>query len=995
MIFLERLVAYHVGDIDDVDIGFAPRGRHLIEAPTATATTLSAALRCALFGDVAPGFGQREGALVGASIVAGGAAYAIERRIARDGRLTTALARGGPSGLVPITGAERIERELDRLLGADSDALAALIWPPRNLEPVAGRLRDVLRAWLGSRRMNVLAASVEVSQDLQEAERLASLHVALANAAEAHAAAAAQVQRLEYTRRRDRAARVVQQLEEAERLVAQAEDERLRMASLGKGFERHLELAERTLALAHLLDHRDAAVQRIRAVQSKRAESERQLAELNDVRSDLATSEQRLTALERGLTAYGRADAAAAAAAQARRASTTVGDDMATLERARQELSASHSKAERLAAQAKRARTLSDRVNEDTQLPTAHRLWREWLEHAPQADGDVDAAKAEAAALHDQLDALETAVRARARDAHVRAGWRRLAAGGAIAGLAVGVLGLLTFAPLTPLGLTVGLMSALAGIWLTLAERGRTDTADDLARDLDVVAHELQQTEDRMLAAEQARAARSRVERQLEALGLETPADAKRAVVLRDSAATRLRQMVDGDNRPDSAELHAAAETAAQAADDAAREVRRLEARVAALNRDDPEQQLITAAAERRTQLEKAADAHRAAERLAAELNIGTSRDAIEEARRDTLREAQHLRRRLAGGADLEFQRQMARRDETRANDELAALDAQIAGQCSAESEDAQDRPRAVQLARLAAVAAQLGSERAHAAARAAGLRGRTVQAASGRHTTDLAAALRALGIDADADPTAAEARAAIPNLDTEPVDAEQIRRSLRQERDAVRRTETRVQTLELRAGVDHTDINPTDAQKRLDQAVRSRRIREIGDTIVTGALEASLEGLPAAVERELRTILPAASAGRFWDARSRDGLGLEVWDPAGGTWRAPCDLDGPTRERVERALALAFAAAGPPLDATDLPAFLWLEQSPSDHDGAIVQAVAAAAGLGAAAQRYPQVIATGRSLTASLGRFDRVTRLTNGHTASAIHAVSGIREAG
>ena len=668
---------------------------------------------------------------------------------------------------------------------------------------------------------------------------------------------------------------------------------------------------------------------------------------------------------------------------------------MATLERARQELSGSHSKAERLATQAKRARTLTARVNEDSQLPTAHRLWREWLEHAPQADGDEDTAKAEAAALHDQLDALEMAVRARARDAHLRAGWRRLAAGGAIAGLAAGVLGLLTFAPLTPLGLTVGLLGALAGIWLTLAERGSSDTADDLAREVDIVAHELQQTEGRMLAAEQARAARIRVERQLEALGLETPADAKRAVVLRDSAATRLRQMVDGDNRRDSAELHTAAETAAQAAEDAAREVRRLEARVATLNRDDPEQHLITAAAERRTQLEKAAGARRAAERLAAELNIGTSRDAIEEARRDTLREVQHLRRRLAGGADLEFQRQIARRDETRASDELAALDAQIAGQCSAESEDAQDRERAVQLARLAGVAAQLGSERAHAAARAAGLRGRTVQAASGRHTTDLAAALRALGIDADADPTAAEARATIPDLDTEPVDAEQIRRSLRQARDAVRRTETRVQTLELRAGVDHTDINPTDAQKRLDQAVRSRRIREIGDTIVTGALEASLEGLPAAVERELRTILPAASAGRFWDARSRDGLGLEVWDPAGGTWRAPCDLDGPNRERVERALALAFATAGPPLDATDLPAFLWLEQSPSDHDGAIVQAVAAAAGLGAAAQRYPQVIATGRSLAGSLGRFDRVSRLTNGHSASAAHAVSGIREAG
>lgn len=995
MIFLERLVAHHVGAVDNADIRFAPRGRHLIEAPPAAAATLSAALRCALFGDVAPGFGRKEGALVGAWLVAGGAAYAIERRITRDGRLTTALARGGASGLIPITGAERIERELDRLLGADREALAALIWPPRDLGPLEGRLRDILRAWLGSRRMNVLAASVEVSQDVQEAERLASLHVALAQAGEAHAAATDHVQQLETTLKRDRAARAVQQLEEADRLVALAEDERGRMTALAEGFERHLAHAEGALALAHLLDHRDAALERAQAAQSTRTAKEKHLSELEQLRSELTTREQRLTTLERGLAAYDRAESAAAAAVQARRASTAVGDDMATLERARQELSASQSKAERLAAQAKRARTLSDRANEDAHLPTAHRLWREWLDHAQDTEAEDATAKAEAAALHDQLDALEQAVRAHARDANLRAGWRRLAVGVAGMGLAAGMLGFVAFAPLTPLGLTVGLVGALAGIWLTLTERGNTEHADRLDRELEVVAHELRQTEHRMLATERAQDARTQVERRLAVLGLEIPESPRRAAVLRDSATVRLRQMADGDNRQDSAELRTAAETAAHAAEDAMREVRRLEARVATLNRNEPEHQLVTAAAERRTQLEKAADARRAAERLAAELKIGTSREAIDKARRDTLRQVQRLRRQLGGGADLELQRQVAIRDETRANDELAALDAQIVRQQTTALGSGPARPRAVQFARLATAAAQLGSERAHAAARAAALHGRTVQAASRRHTTDLAAALRALGVAAGADPTAAEARAAIPDLDAAPVDVEKIRRALRQARQAVRRTETRVQTLELRAGVEHSDIDSADAQHRLDQAVRTRRIREIGHTIVTGALDASLESLPTAIERELRIILPAASAGQFWDARSGEGLGLEIWDPAAGAWRAPQDLEGPSRERVERALALAFAAAGPPLDATDLPAFLWLEQSASDHDGAVLQAVVAAAGLGAAAQRYPQVIASGRSLASSLGRFDRVTRLTNGHTASAADAVNGIREAG
>ena len=995
MIFLERLIAHHVGEIEDVDIAFLPRGRHLIEASPATASTLSAALRCALFGDVAPGIGRRDGALVGASIVAGGATYAIERRIERNGRLTTTLARSGPSGLVPVSGSERIERELERLLGADSEALAALVWPPRDLAPLAGRLRDVVRAWLGSRRMNVLAASVEVSRDLEEAERLASLHVALAKAAEANSGAAREVQRIEFVRKRDRAARAVQQLEEAERLVAEAEDERRQMLSLADGFERHVARAEHALALAHLLDHRDVAIERLQAAQARRIEFETQVADLGGLRSELTTSEQRLTALERGLAAYDRADAAAAAAEQARRASTSVGEDVAVLERARQELAASRSKSERLAAQAERARTLSDRVTEDSQLPTAHRLWREWLDQAADDDDDAATAETEAAALHDQLNALESAVRTREREVRLRESWRRLAAGGAAAGLAAGVVGLLAFAPLAPLGLTVGMVGTLAGIWLTLAERGNAQSVDELERELDTVARALRQSEHRVLVGAESRKARSRIENQLEALGLEVPANAPRAVVLRDSATARLRRMADGDTRSDSTELRREAEVASQAAEDAAREVRRLEARVATMHRSDPEQQQVSAAAERRTQLERAASARRAAERLAGELQIGMSREAVEETRRSTVRKVQDLKQKLSGGADLELGRQLAIRDETRARDEVDSLDAEISKRQEPASERADDRARAVQIAQLAAVAAQVGGEQAHSVARGAALRGRTVRAAARRHTTDLAAAMRALGVDCDADPTAAEARAAIPELDAEPIEADAMRRSLRQAREAARRTETRVQTLELRAGVECTDIDPVDAQARLDQAFRARRVREIGQTIVRDALDASLESLPASIEHELRSILPAASAGRFWDARCGEDLSVDVWDPQAAAWRAPRDLDAGSREQVERALAQALAVAGPPLDATHLPAFMWLEQSATDHDGTILQALTAAASLGEAAQRYPQIIATGQPLVSGRGRFDRVTSLTNGQASNVTTVVGGIREAG
>ena len=412
-------------------------------------------------------------------------------------------------------------------------------------------------------------------------------------------------------------------------------------------------------------------------------------------------SEQRLSALERGLAAYNRADAAAMAAEQARRTSSTLGDDVTALERARQELAASQSKSERLAAQAKRAQTLSNRANEDAHLPTAHRLWREWLDHAPERTNDVETAEAEAAALRDELNALETVVRAQKRNDQLRAGWRRLAASSAVGGLAAGVLGLLAFAPLAPLGLTVGIAGTLAGIWLVLADRSHAENAHHLERELDGVARALQQTEHRMVVTTQARDARAHVERQLEELGLEIPSDARRGIVLRDSATARLRQLADGDSRGDSTELRAQAAAAVQAAKDAARNVRRLEARVARMNNSDPEQQLIAAAAERRTQLERAADARRAAERLANELQIGISQEDITESRRNTLRKVQELQQQLSSRADLELKRQVAIRDETRANDELTALDAQIARQQGTGSQRASARARAVQMAQF------------------------------------------------------------------------------------------------------------------------------------------------------------------------------------------------------------------------------------------------------------------------------------------------------
>ncbi len=987
MILLERLYGRGIGGLHDVDLTFAPRERRLIEASPADADALSAALRFALFGDAARPADHQPDALAAVSIVAGGVTYAIERRVGRGALTETTLARVTPAGLAPISGAARVERELDRLFGADLDAMAALIWPPTDLQPLGERLDAVLRAWLGSSRMNLLDASVEVGPDMQDAERTAALHVDLAQAAEAHAAATAQVQRLELDLKRHRVARAVGQLELAERQMDGADAQRARMRGLVERFDRSRARAEGAAALAELLERRDAATQQARGAHERRAAVDRRLADLSRLRSTLGNQERRFASLDQALAALARADAAAAAAERTQRTAEAIGEDVAALERALHDLTASSHKAERLTADAERAHELSAQAQDDAQLPAAHRLWNEWLQEA-EAAAAAGQAHDYAEALENDLAVLRTARIQQTRAARNRSSQLRLAAGGAAAGAAAGLLGLAAVPPLAPVGLIVGAVGAVAGIVVTRGQRAAAAEAEDLGHQLAAVELRLRNANEWLRTAQLARVAQQRTARQLESLGLEVPAAEPRAVELRDRAEARLLELADGDNRRSADDLRAAWTAASDAAAAAMQDVRRLEARVEALRQRDPQQRMTNAAANRRTLIGKAADARRGAERLAAALGVEPSRQSLTEARQDTQRAVQAMQRRLRQSADLEQRRLAAIHGHAQAADALASLDAEIRRQTSAlEGRGAPgtvERPRAVQLAQAAILLAGVGRQRAQTEARASTAEWRSARAARQRHAADLAAALHAMDIAVGADPTAAEARAAVPDLDARPVDADAARQQLSGTRQTARQTEARLRTLELRTGVERRDVDAAEARARLARAVRTRRVREVGRTLVDAALDAALRRLPRAVEHELRATLPLASAGRFWDARVTSDLRVDVWDSMAGVWRAPQELDDDQRERVERALALAFVTAAPPLDAADLPAFVWLQQSAADRSGAALHALAAALQSGAAAQRVPQLIAAVRPAAAGQARFDRVTRVAAGRLADA-----------
>ena len=998
MILLERLIAHEIGVIDHADLHFAARGRHLIASTPEEALGLSNALRFALFGDEGCPINRTAGSFAAISIVVGGTTYAIERHIGTDLSTATYLARGGAAGLIPIEGVARVNRELDLLFGTDLESVAALIWPPPSLQPLAERLRDVVRGWLGSHRMNLLDATLEINQDSHEVEKAARIRVDLAKAVRDSEVLSGRVHALELNLKHSRVAKVIQALERSESVIDSSGSEQVDMTALADRIQNYRKDAEQLLVAIDLLGKREAASDLIKAAKARRSESEHRLAKLHQIRTTLTEHEHRLNSVENALANYQRAKVAAAAADRSRSEIKTVNKEVAALANAQHELASSQLRMDRLAKQAARAHTMSARAQENAHLPTALDLWGKWIDRG-SADDDLKRATEVKDKLRRRLVTLESTVRNHARRDRVQSGRVWLAGSGTIAGIATGVLGLTVASPLAPVGLAIGITAGIAGIWITTSNHDSGEEEHLLSDELETIERSLKQTELRQRSAKHAQNIKRHITTELQDLNLEVPTTTGRAITLRDSATSRLRKLASGDRRQNVQSLKRAWETAVAVANDAERDVRRLEARVKTLSKNNAQNHIAQLAMETRVQIEKSHAALEEGNRLSATLNIKASFSGTASARRNILRAVQDIRREISMSANTEIQHQLAMRDESQAIENLREIESAIATRHFPASHLAHsagtDRTRIMHLAHLAKTLTDIGYQRAHAAARVAELRKRTARTARRRHTTDLAVELRALGVESGSDPTASEARATIPGLRFDNQNAEKSRNTLRKARQAVRRNESHLRALELKTGTERHDIDSIDAGTRLDQAVHSRRVREAGQAIVASALKATIENVPRIVEHELRTVLPVATANQFWDARLGNDLSVELWDSEANCWCNLNQLSNSNRERVERALALAFIASAPPLDACDLPAFLWLDQSDIDRDASIVHDLVNAANASAGSRRYPQVIAATRAPGSIRSQFDHVVHIVDGRVSNAISSDNHTQEAG
>ncbi len=998
MILLERLLVHQIGAVKDVDFRFAAMGTHILRTSVEEALSVREALRFALFGDSALPSDRRPGGYAAVSIVVGGVTYTIERQIGHDRMVTTRLGRSGPKGPVQITEASRIDRELDNILGPNITALESLIWPIGNLDKIAKRLPDVMRAWLGTRRMHLLDAHVETTQDMKETERTAELHVKLAKIAQDHHEKSRIVKDLDLALKRDRVWRAIQQVEKAEQLITSSRETHTAMEILAKQFSQQLADATRSLEVMQLFRHRDAAIFRVKSAQSQQSDHEQKLSELHKLKPTASKLERKLDILDRLLAAYTRSRESAAAAKETREQIDSISNELNALETTRKDLGIERRRLDRLSADATRAQTLTGRAHEEIHLPNATRLWELWA----KATSEIDTLHAidEQAIVHNQeLNKVIAMIRDTNRSSRSRAQQRGLAAVGAVAGTAIAGLGLGVAAPLVPVGLFVGILSTTTGLWLNISHGSLNAVRSELIGRRSQLQYALRQIDRGKTARINARQSQGQAVSDLREIDMEVPSSIERAMTLRDSATARLRNFSLGDERRDADELKATYSSAASALSTAQNEVLRLEAREEALTDRQIESQRTVITADLKTQLEKSAEAQREIESLAGSLSLKTSREAAQAAHIKTTQNIHKLRDTLNTQAELELERQVSIRDQTQATSEVVRIEdmigprhMQLERNMTGESDR---RDRATLMAEFVASLAEIASKRSLTTAHAASIRERSARSALQRHTTDLANSLRSLGVETRMDPTSAEARTAVPAPPHQPENLRDIRTSLRRAREATRKTEKQLQTLELRTGIASSDINSQDAKCRLTDIVLARRAKEIGRVLTSEALTRTLAGIPAAVEHTYRAALPLVTNGHFWDVRLDSDFAVELWDSSRSIWLSLDELDDDQKYRAECALALSFASAAPPLDATDLPAFLWLEQNENDPDGSLVTALASTAYQGETARRYRQLIVVLRPDMALQPHSEYVSQVTTSTNRIDLHASSPMRQAG
>ncbi len=986
MILLERLAIRELGALHRVELAFQPRGRHLITVADRQAQVVREALMTCLFGPADGLRARSDGAMVECVLAAGGRPVTVRRTLrAAGGDESELIVNRGPRS-APIRGGAQVGAALDAMVGLDQETLQLLVLPrPRAELPPAAEIRALLRRLLGERRIHALEAEFADSPAHREEETAARARVELAEAVMRAAATEDEIGRLDRSLQRWRVRQALQALAAASERAAEVDATERRYRVLRGQFldERDRLSAYREFAVLWA-DHAYHAGEAARA--RERVESlDVRLGELASLAQRARLDAERLAALDRACEAVTTGVTASQAADRARAKRDQHQQAAHEFRRARSDLVEAQVVQSKARAAAERARTLRKRGHEDEHLPAAQRLWGRL--------GDILDAESDHA--HDEVDAsarsLETTrikqgLRSLAIEAQRRKSRLVVSAIGVALGIVLSTIGFTGAAPLAVLGMATVVAGTAAGAWSLWSQRADQAREEELLDQLAELDHDLRSSEQRAARLAVNRRQQSKIEHELERRGLEIPATAERARILRDSATARLRRLADGDGAVSTDDLEAECARTERQLAHAEREVQRLQARMRELEDSGAEDLAAAAEAELRNQIEASGRAHGRASELTRSLGLSDDQRELTEARNALRRDLNATQDRVDRQSDLEAARQREQWKLHAAESALPGIGQAIEALVESDPGLPRGQPNAAAIGRLeglaalADVIAAVGESRAAAQVDRTSATARAAHEGVARSATELAGAVRATGAHVDAAPTVSEVRAIFPDLDDDRLeDAGGARRRMQRARAERREFDAQIRELEFRTGAVRHEVDLEASRAALDDIVDRRRVRAAAARLMGQALDALASGVRPAAEAALRQVVGPITGGRYWDVRIASDQTVHLWDEDGQAWAPLRDVADEARGRVMLAVGIAFLGAVRPHDAPHAPAFLWLDAAGEDVDAGAIAAVLDALTQADVQRHFPQVIATAAPGGLTHAGFDHVANIVEG----------------
>lgn len=223
-----------------------------------------------------------------------------------------------------------------------------------------------------------------------------------------------------------------------------------------------------------------------------------------------------------------------------------------------------------------------------------------------------------------------------------------------------------------------------------------------------------------------------------------------------------------------------------------------------------------------------------------------------------------------------------------------------------------------------------------------------------------------------------AEARAALaPRLPARrDPDALRARRDEASRRLDLARHERRRLAGEL--GLADEVLEPEAERRALEEGREALAVRRRAADLVDEAGRSVMRQVMPSTIEHMRRLLPLLTGGRYFDARLTDDYTIEVYDDRAGTWLRKNIFSGGTQDQFSLALRLAFALATLPEERGAAPAFLFLDEPLGAFDAERAAALLDLLAEGELAESFDQIFLISH-VRVDASRFDHRIRLADG----------------